>query len=1260
MITAFAGIIQRYMKKILLGLCLIAGVSSPWLSYARTETHRVNPQDIYSGYITQKVWLSAYAKPEVAILETTFENDVQLPKGAAVAAPTDIKVAIGMDRKQPFAVIYIPAFSKGNNGQINRLLSYSIDINEAPGVPGTPIKSAARTTNDVTSSVLASGSWYKVAVTRTGFYKIDNNFLSTLNPKPANASIASMRVYGNGGHMLSENNAVSRPSDLIENALLITDNGASAVFYAVGPTAWQVDTVSKLYSHIKNLYSDTAYYFITFDKGPGLRFADQPSVGAANTTVSAFDYHDVHDTDILNPAQLGKLWFGEGFYPQTGTLSQNFLFDIGTPVSDINCTVSFGHTSQQTQSSFDISVNGQHLGSATFQTCTVNGSDNVMALLVSRFNGPCNASTANVTVQFNPIDAATAGYLDYIEINARRSLTLSADQMSFRDIQSVGPGHIAAYEVQNANANTRVYDVTDAQHPVTMNGSLSGSTYTFSQDAGTLHEFAAFNGGAPYTPKFAGVVANQNLHATGPVDCIIVTYPDFVGPATRLGEYHQQHDNMRVKVATTTQIYNEFSSGAQDLSAIRDFARMFYQRAGGNTADMPKYMVLMGGASYDYKNRTPNNSNFVPVFESAESFNDLASFCSDDFYGFLDDSENIEDDGVINAMDIGVGRLPARSVNDATAMVDKIISYTAPATLGPWRIATTMVADNNDDAGPHTTVAEHMATAITDNTKGLYNINKVYVDATPTVSTPAGARCPNANAALNNDIYRGVFALNYNGHGNTQVWAGERILTQDDYNNWTNKNMLPFIITATCDYGQFDHPQYVSAAEQLVIRKGAGAIAMITTTQAVFSSYNESLNKQYLAAQFARNADGSWNSFGEASRIGKNATYTKPLNQHDPGETANFRKFGLLGDPALTPDFPKFNILIDSVSDAISMAPADTIKALGAYVLNGSVHDNEGKLMTDFNGITWVTFFDKPRTVNTIMGTNETFKLQDNVVYKGKATVTNGKFSVTFIAPKDINYYYGTGKISIYAHNGIIDAAGMDTSSKVGGYSDHPQLSNTPPIVRPYINDTLFRNGSITGTNTSLYVTLYSETGINVSGNSVGHDLTAVLDDNIETPYILNDYYETQPNTYKSGFVSFPVNGIPDGHHTITVKAWDVNNNVGEGKVDFVVVDGTVVDIQNLMTYPNPFSSLTHFAFEHNHPDEQMEVQIKVFNTGGAFVRDIRQTFTPSGSRSTELTWDGTDNNGQQLPAGVYIYRMNISTEKGVSSSAYQKLVIIR
>ena len=1227
--------------------------------YSYSISHKVTGDELTRGFASEKIWLVNNALPSVTISGITYTaTNVDLPKNVHPGNPAQPQVQLGMERKRAFAMVRVPVYSPGSDkGSFNGLSSFIIDITEQ--TPPSNNGSTNKTT-DVQSSVLATGTWYKIAITKTGFYKLDFNFFNSLGINASTINPANIRIYGNGGNMLSEDNAVPRPSDLLENSIWVNDGGDNTfnagdfvVFYAVGPTGWTKDSANQRFSHLKNLYTDTAYYFVTVTNGAGARIQEQANAPAANTVSNGFNYYDVHDADLTNPSGYGKTWYGETFVTDYGTNAQTFNFDLGSSVSSVNCKFSFGSTSPNSGSAFSVTLNGGALGTAVFDSPTTG--DNIMTHSYQVWNGTCNSQTASLGITFLPIVSSSVGYLEYIEVNTRRALSVSGDQMNFRDWQTVGSGKVASYPLGGANSSTQVWDVTNPQVPVLMKGTLAGSTYTFSQDAAMLHEFAAMNSTNLLTPKNMGQVVNQNLHATGPVDLIIVTYPDFADAANMLATFHRSHDNMKVLVATTSQVYNEFSSGGQDISAIRDFARMFYKRAKDST-ELPKYLLLFGGASYDYKYRLPNNSNFMPTYETANDSNDLYSYPSDDFFGYLDDNEYIESSHVINTLDIGVGRIPSRNTPDAVAVASKIISYKAPATLGPWRISSMFVADNNDGAGDHMNDAEYMAASVTQSSKDLYNEQKVYIDATPTVSTPAGPRCPNANAAIDDQIFQGTFLVNYNGHGNTGVWASERILTSDDYNLWNNSNMLPFMITATCDFGQFDHPQFVSAAEQLMIKGNGGVIAIVTTTQAVFANFNKTLNSDYLSEQFDNMGNNRWNSFGEALRLGKNQDY---VNDSNFESLCNFRKFALLGDPALTPDFPQYNIRLDSINDGLSNAISDTIKALGKYKVSGSIRGYDSSVLTNFNGTLSVSFYDKPRKVATITA-NQIYSIQDNIIYKGKVTVTNGFFSFEFITPKDINYYFGTGKFSAYAENGITDAAGVDTSFSIGGFSTHPVTSISAPIVQPYINDSLFENGGITGNNTSLFVKLFSETGINVSGYTIGHDLEAILDGDIEQPYVLNNYYETAPNTYQAGYVTYPLLGLADGKHTLLVRAWDVNNNEGTGSVDFMVIDGKIVDIQNLGNYPNPFSNSTHFIFEHNHPGEQLDIQINIYSVDGKLVKNIKESFMPTSSRSTEITWDGTDNNGVLLPSGIYVYKLNLKTETGYNTTAYQKLIITR
>lgn len=1244
------------MKKFTIFLFLSLSLAFSTRADQKT-TFRVTEEEVSYGYFTKKVWLEQYATPGVELLDIQYVNVGSIP---AEAIPTDasrFQVILGKERKRPFALIRIPAFSLDPKTNLpRRIQDITISVAETPGAaPQIPAKSTAE------NSPLASGTWHKIAVNSTGFYKIDFNMLSGMGASGVNA--ANVRLFGNGGNMLPENNAIPRPGNLMENAIwvndggngLIDDAGDFIIFYATGPMAWLKDSANGGFIHSINLYEDQAYYFLNFDSGEqGLRVQGQAPVGASNVTVNDFDHYDVYEKDLFNPGTLGKEWWGEEFSSDPGkTLSHTINMNFGSLSEAARIRMYFGARSDRgVANNFSINVNGANYSANAYSL--LDGP--VMDAMLS-FSQNVSGST-NFAITYQPGVSTNKGYLGFIEINARKPLNISgAQQLLFRDWRSVGAGNIAAYNLQGANNNTQVWDVTDPLNPVRMSGELNGNILNFSQEASMLHQFAALNGTDLPAPTLVGKIDNQNLHGHEQVDYIIVTHPDFLAQANELADFHRQRSNLRVLVATTTQVYNEFSSGGQDISAIRDLAKMFYDRAGNDTAQMPKYLLLFGDASYDYKNRvTVANTNFVPTFESRTFLPSINSYSGDDFFSFLDDNENIEDYATVyNTMDIGVGRFPVTRVEDAAAQIAKIKTYKSPASLGPWKLSVSLTADNADGAGDHDLDAELMGGKIAENSN-IFNFTKVYLDVIPRVATPGGLRAPDANKTINDQIFKGTFLLNYSGHGNTQVLADERIIIQDDYSKWKNVDKLPIIITATCDYGQFDHPEYVSSGEALMLKNDGGAIATLTTTALVYASGNRKINSQFLQDQFAYK-NGKNYTLGDAFRLAKNETYQ---NSHNQSDLINFRKFALLGDPALIPAFPEHNVVIDSLNDGVTGMATDTIKALGSYAMAGRVIDDNGNLLQDFNGYVYVTIYDKPKTIQAITGINRKYKVQNNVIYKGKVNVTAGRFLASFIAPKDINYDMGVCKVSAYAENGVTDGAGADTTFQVGGFSDNPVVEDNPPVVKPYIEDSIFVDGGITGPNTMLYVVLEDETGINVSGNTVGHDLTAVLDGDVQNPYIMNDYYETEPNTYKKGYVFFPITGLSNGKHSLRVKAWDVNNNSGEGVVNFEVIDGEIVKINNLMNYPNPFGTSTHFLFEHNHPDEAMEVTINIYSTSGTLVSSLKQNFTPSGSRSGEITWDGTTNGGALLPSGLYVYRLKLATASGSTETAYQKLVIIR
>lgn len=1236
----------------LLGLVLL-----PLDSEAQRQIqYTVSPSDIQSGYVTLRLPLTVDAEPQVRLVDYLLAP-ASVPEGVHTGHPEQMKTAFGRERKQPFVWVQIPAYT--DKGE--QLVSYTLELVEAASSSPSPRHHQSKTTAQ--DGPLAQGNWYRLALVESGIYRLSYPYLQQhLGLDPAQIQPDQIRIFGKGGAMLPEKNIEPQIEGLSEIAIDFVDKNGNrrfdpedyVVFYGQGIMEWSWDSASGQFIHQKNLYEEKGYYFLNLGQEKGARVARVPGHGPGGQPVYTYQDRQVWEEDLYNPGRLGKKWWGPEFGKEGGRPStRSYPFTLGA-VSRVWVNIGVGSRSSAPGNRFSFYWNGQHREDVLLGTAGQTEDD--VPVAGTEVNWEINAPAAEVDIRIDYSGAAplAVGYLDHIRINSQRQLGFDGPSLLFRQ-----PGDALGetrYYLKGGHAQTRVWEITDPRHPVQWEGQVEGQHYVVRHPGGYASEWAAWNSDDLPEPEWQGPVENQNLYGHPPVDYVIVSHESFLPAAQELADFHRETQGLRVLVTTPQKIYNEFSSGGQDISAIRDFLRHLYIRA-SRPEDMPRYLLLLGDASYDYKDRVPNNTNFVPTFESRESFNVLMSYCNDDFFGMLDQGEDLENLFIPNTLDIGIGRFPVSTLEEAQAMVRKVKHYKSPASLGPWRLSTTLIADDEDNAGPHLEDGEVMEATIKKNSP-IYNTTKIYQDAIETISTPGGRRAPEANKAINDQVFKGTLLINYNGHGNAQVLSHERILTQDDYLRWDNLDRLPFLVTATCDYGRFDHPETLSSGERLPMLPEGGVIATLTTTQLVYQDPNRYINRAFLDAQFQHNGS-QWNSFGDALRMAKNEIYR--YDSLGSFYIVNARKFALLGDPALLPNFPEHFIYTDSIIEEATGLRTDTLGALGAYEIRGYVGDAQGNPLTGFQGQLSTSLFDKPRRIETTTAWGEkSFHVQNNLIYKGRVSVVDGRFSIRFIAPRDLNFDYGHGKISYYAEDGREDGAGADTSLVIGGFSDYPVIENNPPIVKPFIGDTLFVNGGLTGSNTLLYVQLEDETGINVSGNSVGHDLVAILNGDLAGAYILNDYYESAPNTYKKGSVSFPLVNLPEGRHRITVKAWDMNNNSGTGHVDFEVRDGKVMAIQNLMNYPNPFRERTHFRFEHNHPGEVLKAEINIFNSSGVLVRRIRQEFQPSGSHSQEISWDGKADNGAILPNGVYIYRMKILVNEKIETTAYQKLVILR
>lgn len=1112
------------------------------------------------------------------------------------------------------------------------------------------------------NSILSTGNWYKIAVSQAGIYKIDIAFLNSIGVNTSSISSSSLRIFGNGGAMLPESNLEIPIDDLSENGLWIVDGGDGILngpdyilFFALGPDQWLKDSINQRFSHRKNLYTDKSFYFLTVG-GVGKRIQNSPVNLSSSVTIRSFNDRIFYELDTVNFLGSGKNWYGEEFANAPGkTLSRNFSLNIPNlqitqPITIIsNCIA----RSVGVPSRFDIRINNQPVQQLTIPSVS-GGLYDLFAQGVEQVSSSTtNQNNLTINYTYLPGSFNSQGWLNWFELFSRRDLSLSGiNQLLFRDWNSVGNSR-GEFVITNATSSTLVWEVTDPFNPVNMAGNFQNNEFRYTNDCSILREYVAFNSSDFLNPVFEGKVPNQDLHSLPAADYIVVSYPDFLPQAQRLSLHHQQRDGLRSEVVSTEQIFNEFSSGAPDPAAIRNFVKMFYDKA-TNQNDKPRYLLLLGDASYDYKNRINNNTNLVPCYESNSSLDPLSTYTSDDFFGFLDDNENINSGVANNRLDVGIGRIPAANIDEAKNYVDKVSAYYSKESYGPWRNNLTFIADD-EDFNLHLQDAE-VITNTAASIDSVFNLQKIYLDAFLQESGSGGSRYPQVNEIINNQVYNGTLIWNYNGHGGASRLAEEVILDQDIINNWNNPFRLPLFITATCDFAPYDNPMVNSIGENILLRPKTGGIALMTTTRVVFAFSNRILNNNYMQFALQRDANGKYRSLGEAIKETKNYTY------QTSGDITNNRKFTLLGDPALTIAFPELKIRTTKINGNIVSPVPDTLKSMDKIVIEGEVTDSQGNILNQFNGTVYPTVFDKPQTVTTL-GNDPTsqpvgFKIQTNALFKGKASVVNGKFSFSFKMPKDINYQFGNGKLSLYADDGSKDANGMFTGFIIGGAGNASGNDNEGPKIKAFLNDEKFVNGSITNQNPILIVKLNDSSGINTAGNGIGHDIVGTLDNDKRNFFVLNDFYESDLDSYQQGAIHFQLPSMEAGNHTLHIKAWDILNNSSEYILEFTVVKDEELVLSHVLNYPNPFTSKTQFWFEHNRPGQNLDVRIQVFTLTGRIVKTIIQTINTAGNRSSDIEWNGRDEYGDKLGRGVYLYKLDIIDLARKKAQKIEKLVI--
>lgn len=1052
----------------------------------------------------------------------------------------------------------------------------------------------------VCQSVLSSGTWYRLSADRDGIYRISYQKIRQLGiPNPEKA-----RIFGHPRGMLP---LICRPGsgeDLRECPTI--HRGGYIYFFARSANGQKFSNDLGINVIEQNIYTDRSSYFITgIQTGtPSDMPAESPVPATKTISEGLFTYH--HEEMINNLQMSGRRWFGEHFY-MSGTERIKFSCN-SAPTGKVRISACVAARSSQPEF-FTISTGA---ADTTINLSRVYEGGLYADVRTATFDMAASASeNQTLEVSFRKLSPGAVGYLDYITMQTCEPLIYRKKQLIFEINNSTG--ETAEIRIANLTAKHIVMDVTD-DGPTLM----SPAEGCFSAARNGRRRYCVTSESDAMEPAYEGIVPNQNIHGLSGIEYLIVTPEIFYPYALEIAGLHP---DLKTAVATDQQIYNEFSSGMRDPAAIRDCARHLYKKDG-----RLRYLLLLGDGSVDNRHNTPKNTNLLPTYQSESSLNEngIQSFVSDDFYGLLEDGEG-EYSGTL---DIGVGRIPVKNEEEAATAAAKLRTYLSADTHSQWRQKMLLVADDENN-GIHMRQSETISGIISENRPEI-DISKVYIDAYQQESTSAGDTYPGATRDIIRSLEDGVLLFNYVGHGGMRFFADERILCNYHIDSLKNSRNLPIVITASCNIGRFDNYDAVtgtyedSPAEHFMNNAHGGAIALLTTTREVSSISNHVLNChiiEELAKPGAR--------LGDVIRNSKNLT-TGDMNKLN---------FILLGDPAIPISLPGYGISIESINGSTP----DTLHAMQSYTVKCKIDPEDNFI----GGNAFILIRDKLETRRTLNNDGEgIFEFADygKILYRGRCTVSGGRFEFTFVMPKDINYTPGAIKISMYAADGKNHSAGYCNNLILSGSAETQNSDNSGPQIALAMESTA--EGQI------LRITLTDDSGINITGTP-GHQICLYTDGG-EIPVDITPMYMPKSDSHTSGEIAYQLGNLAEGVHTIRVKAWDNMNNASERGITVAVGCNPELGIYNLRNYPNPMAGSTTVSFAHN-AQGTVKYTLRIMDGLGRSMGAVSGELA-GGEGAIQLT----ANNLPGLRSGICIYVLEISDSMGRTARDSKKLLILR
>lgn len=1107
-------------------------------------------------------------------------------------------------------------------------------------------------------SVLSSGKWAKIRVKETGICKLTYDQIKQMGFK----NPSEIRIFGYGGTTLSEDLSNPKTDDL--NELPIYQGSNFFLFYAKGPKNWYYNTTPNSvpdYKYSINPYSNYGYYFITDNVGSKKRVSTKKIEILDANTIAVRKYQDkqIHKKEEFNYVASGKGWYGDKFF-NNNSISYSFNFPNidTTEYAYLYANIA---TSSNVKSHIDYTFN---FGGKTvtdtieYPICATHIIANELVKWASE--KPSN-SQLSISAKFRGSNSADFASIDRIIATAYRPLEMGKTNTFF--FQNPKCNDIFTnyqFIIANCPSSTQIWDISNAEEPMQIKTEKIKDSLVFTDVCkyySIPNEYVAINMANPTTisAEFVGNVSNQNLHAVEPVDFVIITHPNFITGANEIAKIHEEYDNFSTYITTPEKIYNEFSSGTPDATAFRWFMKKLYQQNG----EKPFYLLIIGDGCYDNRGLLASSgttiNNFVVTYQSGSNVEESATYVTDDYFAFLSDIYKNNGNAQMN---IAVGRIPCSTSTELDGVIKKIRNHVENKNYGKWKNKILLLADDNESTNDYQKFCRYCD--VLANKVHVYNnameVKKVYLDSYTRTTGSNGSRYYEVEDIIKEEIDNGVMFFNYVGHSSKIGFTAEHVFTQNQAGSIYN-DKCGFWFTASCEFSQFDDLDH-SGGEDLLLNPNGGALVLISSARVAYDNKNDNLNQAIFTELFLRDSTGMPRRIGDVLRSAKCSL----------SNDSNKLSFNLLGDPALRLCYPNNKVITDSIVE-IGNSLSDTLKALSNMVIYGHVADNDSANINDFNGTLYVTLYDKEVSLYTkaniyteedeIIKNRHQYKDRPNILFSGQVEVVDGDFSFSLKVPKDINYNYGTGRLSYYAYDQENDyeAQGAYEEFFIGGSCNNVDYENDGPAVTLYMNTESFVSGDKINSSPIFYAKLSDESGINASGCGIGHDITLTLNDS-KTPIILNNYFTYSKDSYKNGTVSYQLANLENGSYTLTFKAWDLLNNSTTKSIQFVVDNDIEIGIEDLVVYPNPAKESITLKLTHDQPQTIQSFRFLLFDINGRIVYESEEIASKNDG-TLFWEWDLTTQSGRRIDAGSYIGRAEIKTNGKKYIGKSKKIIVL-